>query len=137
MLEGIFGNASAEKVLLYLEQYEEGYATAIARTFDDLSLNMAQRQLERFSHTCFQVSPYDVYVKLAARLNRLAPGVPDDPTQGRRGHELPVPGACGRRDALVHQSAAEIVDHDLCAAAGRQPGSAGPYAGCRAGDDKP
>jgi 4-aminobutyrate aminotransferase/(S)-3-amino-2-methylpropionate transaminase len=33
-----------------------------------------QRQLERFSHTCFQVAPYDVYVKLAERLNRLAPG---------------------------------------------------------------
>jgi 4-aminobutyrate aminotransferase/(S)-3-amino-2-methylpropionate transaminase len=33
-----------------------------------------QRQLERFSHTCFQVAPYDIYVKLAARLNRLAPG---------------------------------------------------------------
>lgn len=48
MLEGILGNASAEKVLLYLEQYGEGYATAIARNFDDLSLNMAQRQLERF-----------------------------------------------------------------------------------------
>jgi hypothetical protein len=48
VLEGIFGNASAEKVLLYLEQYEEGYATAIARAFDGLSLNMAQRQLDRF-----------------------------------------------------------------------------------------
>jgi 4-aminobutyrate aminotransferase/(S)-3-amino-2-methylpropionate transaminase len=31
-------------------------------------------QLERFSHTCFQVAPYDVYVTLAERLNRLAPG---------------------------------------------------------------
>ena len=31
-------------------------------------------QLERFSHTCFQVTPYDVYVKLAERLNRVAPG---------------------------------------------------------------
>jgi 4-aminobutyrate aminotransferase/(S)-3-amino-2-methylpropionate transaminase len=31
-------------------------------------------QLERFSHTCFQVAPYDVYVRLAERLNRLAPG---------------------------------------------------------------
>jgi len=31
-------------------------------------------QLERFSHTCFQVAPYDVYVKLAQRLNRAAPG---------------------------------------------------------------
>ena len=32
------------------------------------------RQLGRFSHTCFQVAPYDVYVRLAERLNRLAPG---------------------------------------------------------------
>ena len=31
-------------------------------------------QLDRFSHTCFQVTPYDVYVELAARLNALAPG---------------------------------------------------------------
>ncbi len=56
MLEGIFGNASAEKVLLYLEQYGEGYATAIARTFDDLSLHMAQRQLDRFERAGALVS---------------------------------------------------------------------------------
>ena len=56
MLEGIFGNASAEKVLLYLEQYEEGYATAIARNFDGLSLNMAQRQIERFERAGALVS---------------------------------------------------------------------------------
>lgn len=31
-------------------------------------------QLQRFSHTCFQVTPYDVYVQLAGRLNKLAPG---------------------------------------------------------------
>ena len=36
MLEGILGNATAEKVLLYLEQYGEGYARAIAVTFDEL-----------------------------------------------------------------------------------------------------
>lgn len=33
-----------------------------------------EAQLKRFSHTCFQVTPYDVYVELATRLNRLAPG---------------------------------------------------------------
>lgn len=33
-----------------------------------------EAQLERFSHTCFQVTPYDVYVQLADRLNTLAPG---------------------------------------------------------------
>lgn len=56
MLEGIFGNASAEKVMLYLEFHEEGYATAIARAFDGLSLNMAQRQLERFERAGALVS---------------------------------------------------------------------------------
>jgi hypothetical protein len=48
LLEGLFGNATAEKVLLYLEQYGEGYALGIARNFDDLPVNMVQRQLERF-----------------------------------------------------------------------------------------
>jgi DNA-binding transcriptional ArsR family regulator len=49
MLEGLLGNATAEKVLLYLEQYGEGYAQAIADTFEgDASLSMVQRQLERF-----------------------------------------------------------------------------------------
>lgn len=33
-----------------------------------------QAQLERFSHTCFQVAPYDVYVRLAERLCKIAPG---------------------------------------------------------------
>ncbi|MGH6948154.1 MAG: 4-aminobutyrate--2-oxoglutarate transaminase [Kiloniellales bacterium] len=32
------------------------------------------RQLENFSHTCFQVVPYEDYVRLAARLNAVAPG---------------------------------------------------------------
>jgi len=31
-------------------------------------------QLENFSHTCFQVTPYAAYVRLADRLNKLAPG---------------------------------------------------------------
>jgi len=31
-------------------------------------------QLELFSHTCFQVTPYESYIRLAEKLNRLAPG---------------------------------------------------------------
>jgi 4-aminobutyrate aminotransferase / (S)-3-amino-2-methylpropionate transaminase / 5-aminovalerate transaminase len=31
-------------------------------------------QLERFIHTCFQVTPYESYVALAEKLNELAPG---------------------------------------------------------------
>jgi len=34
----------------------------------------AVRQLEAFTHTCFMVTPYEVAVELAERLNRLAPG---------------------------------------------------------------
>jgi len=37
-------------------------------------IEAVKAQLERFSHTCFQVAPYDVYVQLAERLNSLAPG---------------------------------------------------------------
>lgn len=33
-----------------------------------------QAQMERFTHTCFQVVAYDSYVELAERLNALAPG---------------------------------------------------------------
>lgn len=72
MLEGIFGNASAEKVLLYLEQYEEGYATAIARTFDGLTQYMAQRQLERFERAGVLVSS----LKGRTRLYRWNPRYP-------------------------------------------------------------
>ena len=33
----------------------------------------AEAQMKRFTHTCFQVTAYDVYVELAERLNALAP----------------------------------------------------------------
>jgi 4-aminobutyrate aminotransferase/(S)-3-amino-2-methylpropionate transaminase len=33
-----------------------------------------QEQLDRFTHTCFQVLPYDTYVELAERINALVPG---------------------------------------------------------------
>ncbi len=31
-------------------------------------------QLDKFSHSCFQVTPYETYVRLADKLNRLVPG---------------------------------------------------------------
>jgi DNA-binding transcriptional ArsR family regulator len=56
MLEGVLGNATAEKVLLYLERYDEGYALGIARAFDDLPVSMVQRQLERLEASGVLVS---------------------------------------------------------------------------------
>ena len=46
MLEALLGNATAEKVLLYIENYGEGYAQEIANTFN-ISLNLVQCQLQR------------------------------------------------------------------------------------------
>ncbi len=37
-------------------------------------LAAVQAQLERFSHTCYQVVPYESYIALAEKLNQLAPG---------------------------------------------------------------
>src|ERR1039457_5074807 len=34
----------------------------------------ARNQMEKFTHTCFQVVAYESYVELAERLNKLAPG---------------------------------------------------------------
>jgi hypothetical protein len=56
MLEGIFGNARVGKVFLYLDQYEDGHATAIARTFDEFILNMTHRPLGRFERMGAMVS---------------------------------------------------------------------------------
>ena len=37
-------------------------------------LDAIQRQAERYLHTCFMVTPYEPYVRLAEKLNQLAPG---------------------------------------------------------------
>ncbi len=43
-------------------------------------LASAQAQMERYTHTCFQVLAYEPYVELAERLNALAPGKFDKKT---------------------------------------------------------
>ena len=46
-LAGIFGSAAAYQVLMFLQVYENGYASAIARTYR-LSLSQVQKQLSKF-----------------------------------------------------------------------------------------
>lgn len=47
ILEGLFGNSTAPKVLLYLQARGEGYPSALAQAFG-VPVNQTQRQLERF-----------------------------------------------------------------------------------------
>ena len=46
MLEGLFGNNTAEKVLIYLENYDRGYIRGIAECFS-ISPSQVQKQLVR------------------------------------------------------------------------------------------
>ena len=48
ILEGLFGNATAPKALIYLQLRDSGYPLAIAQTFS-VPVNQVQRQLERFA----------------------------------------------------------------------------------------
>ena len=55
MLETLFGNKTAERVLLYIANYKSGYATKISQTFD-ISLNMVQKQLDKLEQGSILVS---------------------------------------------------------------------------------
>ena len=55
MLEALFGNKTLEHTLLYLANYGEGYARAIAQTYG-ISLNMVQKQLSRLERGQIVVS---------------------------------------------------------------------------------
>ena len=54
-LIGLFGSKAAYQVLMYLENYDNGYASRIAKTFD-MSLNQAQNQLKKFERVGILVS---------------------------------------------------------------------------------
>ena len=47
VLEGLFGNRTAEKVLLHVFHYGETYASAVAQDFN-MALNPVKQQLNRF-----------------------------------------------------------------------------------------
>jgi hypothetical protein len=46
-LEALFGGQAATKVLLFIENYGEGYASSIARTFE-MPVSEVQKQIKKF-----------------------------------------------------------------------------------------
>ncbi len=54
-LLSVFGSQAAYRVLMYLENYENGYASKIAKTFG-MSLNQVQKQLNKFEESGLLVS---------------------------------------------------------------------------------
>jgi predicted transcriptional regulator len=55
MLAPLFGNSTAERVLLFLQNYEQGYAREIAAAFG-IPLLSVQRQLQRLENGGILVS---------------------------------------------------------------------------------
>lgn len=55
VLEAVFGNKSAMLVLLFLENYGEGHASRMAKTYDVAVMGI-QRQLKRFEEEGVLVS---------------------------------------------------------------------------------
>jgi len=47
MLEAVLGSTAAERVLFFLQNYEQGYGREIAATFD-LAQSQVRKQLEKF-----------------------------------------------------------------------------------------
>ena len=54
-LEALFGGKAAAKVLLFVENYGDGYASRIAKTFD-MPLSEVQKQLRKFEEAGILVS---------------------------------------------------------------------------------
>ena len=99
MLEAIFGNATAEKVLLHLVVHDESYARELARTFH-LPVSVIQKQLIRLERggilasrlvgktRVFQLDPSYPFVReLEALLRRALDFLPEterEPYQPKR-----------------------------------------------------
>ena len=54
-LVGLFGSKAAYQVLMYMENYEHGYASQIAKTFE-MSISQTQKQLQKFEQLGLLVS---------------------------------------------------------------------------------
>lgn len=93
-IEATFGSKGAEQVLLYLQNYGEGYAKGIADTFE-MSVSQVQNQLKKFENSGLLVSRLVGSVRLytwnpinpTARhlrkfLQLLLDDLPQDTTQG-------------------------------------------------------
>lgn len=90
MLEPLFGNKTAERVLLYLANYQQGYARDIAATYST-AVSMVQKQLTRLEAAgillsrlvgktrVYQLNPsWYFHKELSALLSKALDALPED-----------------------------------------------------------
>src|SRR6266481_8353432 len=75
----VFATAAGGGVLLdadgnSLIDFGSGIAVTSVGNSAELVVERVTEQVERFTHTCFMVAPYEGYVEVCEELNRLTPG---------------------------------------------------------------
>ncbi|MDH2445184.1 4-aminobutyrate--2-oxoglutarate transaminase [Amnibacterium sp. CER49] len=70
-----------------------------------------QEQVERFTHTCFTVAPYDSYVEVCEALNRLTPGDFEKRSALFNSGAEAVENAVKIARAATHKQAVVVFDH--------------------------
>lgn len=94
-----------------LIDFGSGIAVTSVGNSAEAVVRRATEQLQRFTHTCFMVTPYDSYVAVAEQLNELTPGDHDKRTALFNSGAEAVENAVKIARAYTKRSAVVVFDH--------------------------
>ncbi|WP_436777710.1 4-aminobutyrate--2-oxoglutarate transaminase [Yinghuangia sp. YIM S09857] len=94
-----------------LIDFGSGIAVTSVGNSAEAVVRRATEQLQRFTHTCFMVTPYDSYVAVAEQLNELTPGDHDKRTALFNSGAEAVENAVKIARAHTKRSAVVVFDH--------------------------
>ncbi|HSA51177.1 MAG TPA: 4-aminobutyrate--2-oxoglutarate transaminase [Yinghuangia sp.] len=103
IVEDVDGNA--------LIDFGSGIAVTGVGNSAESVVRRAREQLERFTHTCFMVTPYDSYVAVCEELNRLTPGAHEKRSALFNSGAEAVENAVKIARASTRRSAVVVFDH--------------------------
>ncbi|NUU23142.1 MAG: 4-aminobutyrate--2-oxoglutarate transaminase [Streptomycetaceae bacterium] len=103
VVEDVDGNA--------LIDFGSGIAVTSVGNSAEAVVRRATEQLQRFTHTCFMVTPYDSYVAVAEQLNELTPGDHEKRTALFNSGAEAVENAVKIARAYTKRPAVVVVDH--------------------------
>ncbi|MCF2530547.1 4-aminobutyrate--2-oxoglutarate transaminase [Yinghuangia soli] len=94
-----------------LIDFGSGIAVTSVGNSAEAVVRRATEQLQRFTHTCFMVTPYDSYVAVAEQLNELTPGDHEKRTALFNSGAEAVENAVKIARAYTKRSAVVVFDH--------------------------
>lgn len=94
-----------------LIDFGSGIAVTSVGNSAEAVVRRATEQLQRFTHTCFMVTPYDAYVSVAEQLNELTPGDHEKRTALFNSGAEAVENAVKIARAYTKRTAVVVFDH--------------------------